>query len=197
MRRIQAGEQPALDEALSLHWSALHRYAARLLNCDDAAEDAVQMAYVRLWERRGTWEPASSLTALLYRITRNLVLNEKRRRAVRTRWWKRLSGGGRTAPGLTPAEAAEASELRDAISDAIAALPERRREVFVLARYHGLSYREIADAMELSPQTVANQMSSALSQLRTVLRPYKNVPISGDRRGTGSAGAPESDSECC
>ena len=52
---------------------------------------------------------------------------------------------------------------------AIAALSDRRREVFILSRFHGLSHGEIAETLQTSPQTVANQVSSALAELRLAL----------------------------
>jgi RNA polymerase sigma-70 factor (ECF subfamily) len=54
---------------------------------------------------------------------------------------------------------------------AVLALPERRRTVFLLARFHDLSRGQIAEMMGISPQTVANQLSSALSSLRESLAP--------------------------
>jgi RNA polymerase sigma factor (sigma-70 family) len=69
----------------------------------------------------------------------------------------------------TPLDEAGASELAERISAALASLPARRREVIELARFQGLSYREIADVMGISPQTVANQMTQAMHQLRELL----------------------------
>jgi RNA polymerase sigma-70 factor (ECF subfamily) len=61
------------------------------------------------------------------------------------------------------------------VESAITALPERRREIFVLSRYHGLSYREIAEVLEISPQTVANQLSAALATLRESLASHRST----------------------
>ena len=69
-------------------------------------------------------------------------------------------------PDSSPAERAE---LRGALRRAIADLPSRRREVFLLRMIEGLSYEEIADAMGTSRQTVANQLSHALATLRRSL----------------------------
>jgi len=60
-------------------------------------------------------------------------------------------------------------DLRAALERAIATLPPRRREVFLLRVVHDLSYKEIAGVMGTSAQTVANQLSSALRELRTTL----------------------------
>ena len=70
----------------------------------------------------------------------------------------------------------ELSELKQAVSKAVRALPPRRREIFRLVREGGFSYEEIAEIMEISRQTVANHMSLALSDLRVMLRPFLPEP---------------------
>jgi RNA polymerase sigma-70 factor (ECF subfamily) len=72
----------------------------------------------------------------------------------------------------TAAEHVEHEELGRIIARAVDALPPRRRDVFVLVRYHGLSYREAAQVLDLAPQTVANHLSMALANLRDSLAPY-------------------------
>ena len=55
------------------------------------------------------------------------------------------------------------------MTEAISGLPERRRQVYVLSRHHGLTYKEIAEVMDISPNTVDNQMVEALKSLREYL----------------------------
>jgi len=175
MHRIQSGEHRALDEALSEYWEPLVRYASGFLGSSDAAEDAAQEAFVRLWKHRNKWSATESLRAYLYRILRNYILDERRAQRVRSRWRERALLRKPHGP-MTPVEYLEHGELSDAVSTALADLPPRRREVFTLARFHGLSYAEIAEAMDVSPQTVANQMSAALSTLRERLAPFLAPP---------------------
>lgn len=184
MRRIHAGDASALDELLQRYWTPLVAYAARLLSDADAAEDVVQDVMLRVWSRREEWTPSGRLQGFLYQITRNLALNERERRQVR-RKWKESEGRDSfpaNPPGLDPAERAE---LRQVLDGAVEDLPPKRREVFVLARYHGHSYREIAEIMGTSAQTVANQMSAALDQLRDELRPQIDEFL-GDGGGDGA-----------
>jgi RNA polymerase sigma-70 factor, ECF subfamily len=165
MRRIQAGDERALDEVLARYWQPLVRYAWNLTGARDAAEDAAQEALVRLWQKRAAWTATTSLRGFLYRILRNHVLNEKRAERVRLRWRDRILRSGRPRVP-TPADLFDDEELAEAVQAAIDALPDRRREVFVLSRFSGLSYEEIATTLEISPQTVANQMTAALRTLR-------------------------------
>lgn len=175
MERIHRGERAAMDELIQLHWPALLGYAQGLVDDLDEAEDVVQDVLLKVWERRTEWTPTDRLQGFLYRITRNEALNRRRARRTRTRvldraskMWKRES--------RSPADALDDSTLARRVQGAIDELPPRRREIFTLARFHGRSYREIAEILDISPQTVANQMSSALAQLRESLQRIHGEP---------------------
>jgi RNA polymerase sigma-70 factor (ECF subfamily) len=167
MRRLAANDATALDEILREHWLAIVAYAAAIVLSREVGEDIAQETVLRLWRQRESWEPVAPLRTFLLRIARNLALNEKDRGAVRGRGAERVELGWTRPP--TPLEELEQKELRVAVEAAVARLPARRREVFILARVHGLSYQEIAAVMGISLQTVANQMSAALTDLRHAL----------------------------
>jgi RNA polymerase sigma-70 factor (ECF subfamily) len=175
IERLCGDDAAALDELLQLHWSALVGYAERILESVDAAEDIAQQTFLRLWERRASWTPGGSLRAYLYRIARNLALNARRHRSVRAKWSQCFRRQYAPHPA-TPEQVMAGNELEVAIEKAIAALPERRREVFELVRFHSLSYREVGEIMGISVQTVANQMSAALSDLRAALASFLEEP---------------------
>jgi RNA polymerase sigma-70 factor (ECF subfamily) len=156
---------------LRLYWRPLVRYAARLLPDGDDAEDVAQESFVRLWERRNLLAPDTALRPFLYRIAHNIALNRQRSWRARNGWYSKLGGAWRSLLS-TPLQATMDHELERAIEDAIQALPPRRRDAFILARFHDMSYSKIALIMGISPQTVANQISSALSDLRRALSPY-------------------------
>lgn len=171
VRRFKRGEESALDEMLKLYWNGLLRFALRILDDGDFAEDLVQEAFVRLWNHRTKWERDDTLRPVLYRIVRNQALNEKRRRST----FRRRSPTLRRPdidPAPSPLQEAEDQEMQAIIRKAIDSLPERRREIFLLVRYHQLSYKEAGEALGLSPQTVANQMSQAMRDLRRLLEPH-------------------------
>lgn len=179
MERLAAGDDSAFDALVRQHWVALVAYADRILGSRDAAEDVVQETMLRVWQQRATWTPTDRLRSLLYRITRNLSLNERRNAKVRER--RGAPGSDFDArPSESPLELVERREIRDAVARALDSLPPRRREVFVLSRYHGHSYREIAEIMDISPQTVANTMSAALDELRVLLRPQLESLLAHD-----------------
>jgi RNA polymerase sigma-70 factor (ECF subfamily) len=145
------------------YWSPLCQYAEGILAGVADPEDVVQEAFIRLWRRRDRWDREGSVRALLYTVTRNAALDE-RRRGVRDE--KVRHGASRPDAPASPSEDAVAEELRAAAQAAVSRLPPRRQEIFRLAREEGLSYSEIASVLGLSAQTVANHMSMALADLR-------------------------------
>src|SRR5690606_10911360 len=134
-------------------------FASRLLGCEDAAEDVVQRAFIRLWERRDAWLPQSNPKLILYTVVRNLALNQLASDRARVR--RRTQPRVRTAAVATPAELLEESELLHLLEQAIEHLSPRRREAILLARFHAMTHAEIAQVMGLAERTVTNHISAA------------------------------------
>lgn len=166
MERVVDGDQGAFQVLIDRYWPRLVVYAEEFVARRPDAEDAVQEAWIRVWQRRDTWKPVTTVSAWLYRITRNVALN--RGLSARRRSDREEGAADTVSPTAppTPFEHLAAERLRDEMRRAIAGLPERRREIFVLSRFHGLTHREIAETLDLSPQTVSNQVTSALDELR-------------------------------
>lgn len=167
--RLRAGDAGALEVVMRLYWSLVVRYAASLGVDSDTAEDVAQQTFVRLWERRLALRLEGSLRGLLYRIARNLCFDDCRKRKAHDRAARRSED---TSKHSTPHDELIRGELRTIIESAVNALPKRRREVFILVRYHGLSHSEVAKVLDLAPQTVANHLGMALADLRVTLAPY-------------------------
>lgn len=161
-----------MDELLRLHWGRVVDYVERLTHSRDLAKDVAQEVFLALWQRRLVWRATGSLRAFLLGAARNLARNHSRRwREVRVESFESPLIPADAHISSNPADALREEEVERLFRAAVAALPPRRREVFLLARVHGLSHQEIADTMEISVQTVANQMSNALAELRRALAP--------------------------
>lgn len=177
MRRIREGDFCALNELVAHYWAPVIGFVKGILADADSAEDVAQETFIQLWQRRAAWKEHGSVRSYIYRIARNFALNEQRRQRIRIRWADQLRLHLITLCHATPPdEVLDRGRLQHAINRAIHGLPKRRREVFVLIRYHGLTHQQAARIMGISPQTVANQMTAALTDLRTSLGPVVMEP---------------------
>ena len=175
LTRLRAGEAESLSEILERHWHACVLYAKSLLDQpdqDDVAQDLAQEAFVRLWEHRTRWAPETPPRILLLRIVRNLVLNEVRRLRIARKWVARVQASQRRY-NPTPDDVLQCEQVRQRVRCAVASLPPRRREIFLLIRQQGMTYADVGEVMGISRQTVANQMSAALNTLRDALEPFQ------------------------
>ena len=162
-RRLAGGDRTALGELFDATYPALVATSRRYTGDAAVAEDAVQDAFVALWERRAALDPDRSLRALLTVSVRNRLFNhardDGRRREIH-------AGLPDAAAPETPDALAAAALLGERVRAWVGELPPRRREAFWLSRADGLSYAEIADVTGTSVRTVENHVGAALRHLR-------------------------------
>lgn len=169
---IRAGSVASFREFFFLFQPEVFRFIFRLTRDRQLAEDLTQDSFVRFWEARERLDPAASPASYLFRIARNLVLDETERR--------RPVVAMTAAPedvlvrySRDPEEEYARRLAADEVLQALTYLPERSRVAFVLSRYHDMSYDEIAVTMQTSLQTVKNQVSRALMLLRKRLADHE------------------------
>lgn len=170
LSQMRAGEASAFSALFERYYDLMRVFAYSMVGSATEAEDIAEDVFVRIWETRAQLEVRSSVRSYLYAATRNHAINRLRSDSMRWHWLEEASVQG-YAPGMgrTPDEAdaeVRVTELTRAIDNAIAQLPPRCRQVFLLHRQHGLSHQEIAAAMETSVKTAENQMARALKLLR-------------------------------
>jgi RNA polymerase sigma-70 factor (ECF subfamily) len=162
--RLRRGEEAAFDEIFRAWYPTLVGVAQGLLRDRAVAEEVVQDVMLELWRRREQLADAESPRAYLVRATRNRALNHLRHLRVEQRGAAFAAGPTEAAPqGIA---GVVEDELGAALTEAVADLPARCREVFELSRVQGLSYAEIARSLDISTKTVENQMGKALRVLR-------------------------------
>ena len=153
------------------HYSALCSYANQFLKDVDAAEEVVQEVMLRIWTNRDSLVVDISIKSYLFRAVRNGCMNVLKHVKVREEYkaWREHQGD---ESHLSKEDEMIASELEQRIREAIDKLPMERRKVFIMSRYDGLTYSQIADKLNISVKTVENQMGKALKTLRLDLADY-------------------------
>ena len=160
----RAAEAEALVAA---HQAPRLRYARRLVRDADAAEDAVQEAFLRFLPSAERGAAPEKASAWLYRVTHNLCLDRIRKE---TRMIGIEAIDPAAAPGPSPAEAAERAELKTRVDELLGALSENQRAVLVLKIQEGKSYREISEITGLSAGNVGFLIHRGLKKMAELIR---------------------------
>jgi RNA polymerase sigma-70 factor (family 1) len=148
--------------------SRLYRMAYRLMNSREEAEDIVQEVYVKLWSMRNDLDKYNSIEALCVRITRNLCLDQLRRRKVNLDAMKaeKLKEEIHTE---TPSESLERKESAELLHTLISALPEPQRSLVHLRHLEGKEYEEIAEMVNMNVNAIRVSISRARKQMRALV----------------------------
>jgi RNA polymerase sigma-19 factor, ECF subfamily len=171
LERSPCNPPRAWESAFAAHYVRLCEYVLRLVGSAEAAQDMVQDLFLHLWDTRGPRDAVRLTKPYLYVAARNRALKYLRHRQVAAAWVERAAGE-ETPAAESPEDSCLRDELDRTVQRAIADLPERCREIFLLRRRDHCSYEEIASSLHVSLGTVKSQMWRATARLKKTLTPY-------------------------
>lgn len=163
VRRARAGDRAAFQRLYEEHVGRVYALCLRLTGDGDDAEDRTQDAFVRAWQKLGSYRGESAFSTWLHRLTVNVVLTERRASSRRA---ARATAATATNPRAEPAPRAG---LHVDLERAIAALPPGARAVFVLYDMEGYGHQEIAEMTGIAAGTSKAQLHRARRLLREAL----------------------------
>ncbi|QIL76863.1 RNA polymerase sigma-70 factor [Hymenobacter sp. HDW8] len=168
LAELQHTDAEAFMETLfRAFYRSLANVAFRVVQDRAVAEDLVQDVLLNVWKNRETLHITSTYQAYLFRAAMNSALRHAARQKRQVAWDRAsLPDSGRN----TTDEQVYGQEAEAAVAAALDTLPPQCRAVFLLSRQEGMSYQQIADALEVAPKTVENQMGKALRMLRKGLQ---------------------------
>ncbi len=179
VERIATDDPVAFEELFDRHRAFVYRTALGLLGDPQAAEEVLQDAFARAWQRRRLLRRDVSPLPWLHRVALNLCYSRLARRPPSAAPIEGLDEH-LVAAGAEPVEATERAELQQLVREGIAALPPKQRSVVVCYYLHGLSLAETAELLGLRLGTVKSRLHYALAALRDWLE--------ADRRFGGALG---------
>ncbi len=178
MLRYQAGDLEAFERLLERHRKKLFGYLLRMLKNRERAEDVFQEVFLRIVKNRTSYQPSAAFSQWLYTIAHNLCVDRFRRQGMENvESIDRESGEDSdmklsdrlASSNPSPEECAASAERQRVLEDAITALDPDKREVFLLRERQGLSFKEIAAALDIPVNTAKSRMRYALEGLRGLL----------------------------
>jgi RNA polymerase sigma-70 factor (ECF subfamily) len=175
LRLICERDEQAFTALYERYYLALCKKAFQRVPSRPLVEEMVQDVFVNLWMKAAELDAAGNIRAYLYATLRNKVLHQIRMEYTRALYLKKITAEAREprqAPGL---QAIYARETEEYFAKTIDTLPPQCREAFMLSRFEELSYKEIAERMRLSVNTVEKHVGKALRILRMRMNSYFEV----------------------
>ena len=168
--RLKEGSHKAFETLFRRYYASVCAYAARFVDIEDA-EDVADDVMVWLWEKRAGLDIQTTFRQYLF----TMVYHRACKVAMRNRLAQETAvymDEYRKLHELNDDDFMLAEELKERIKKAIASLPETYRDAFLLHRFEGKSYKEIAEIFNMSPKTIDYRIQQALKLLRKELGDY-------------------------
>lgn len=156
------------------HYNSMCNYAFAMINNRDEAEDIVQGVFVDFWNKPDKETITAEFENYLIRSIKFKCIDFHRKEVVKRKYEE---AAVHEQSQFDEEDNEENPALKDLINLSISQLPEKTQEVFRLSKLEGMSYKEIADQLGISPKTVENQMGRAFKMLREKLKNYKDLLI--------------------
>ncbi|RMG43652.1 MAG: sigma-70 family RNA polymerase sigma factor [Acidobacteria bacterium] len=163
--RARNGDEEAFDALVARHGRLVLRVARSIVGSLAEAEDVAQEVFLRLYRSLGRLDPARPLEPWVVRLTLNAARSHRERSPAR-RETGLEAAGPRTEDGGQGFRQVAATDLRRILGEALAAVTEREREVFLLRDVHGLKAAVVADALGIAEVTVRRLSTSARAKIR-------------------------------
>ena len=180
MERLQRGHDPALNDLMERHASAVFHFLCRMLNNEDDANDLAQETFVRVFRAKDSYRLEQRFSTWLFTIAANLARNQIRWRTrhpnvslnAESEQTEHTLADTLVSDGPTPNEQALATERAAAVRAAVNQLPVEMREAIVLCEWEEQSVVDAAAIIGATPKAVESRLYRARQLLRGELKPW-------------------------
>lgn len=171
--KIKNGDDLAFNQLFDAYYSSLCFFANKYVSDLDLARSLVQQVFVDLWTKRQKLNIHFSPKSYLFQSVKNRAIDylRKERQSIP------ISEIHENSQSQAFHDLVEEAELNARINASINQLPEKCREIFILCRFEGLKYSEIAEKLDISIKTVEMQMGIALKKIRNNLTDYQIINL--------------------
>jgi RNA polymerase sigma-70 factor (ECF subfamily) len=168
LRALKSGDFDAFNILYEKHHRQLYAFALKLSKNIHEAEEIVQSVFVSIWENRALIDPQKSFHNYLFRIAQNRFYDIMRKRLLNDCYLDYVKQYEESVVDDIIVNI-ENAEIREILQQLLLQVPERRRLIFELNRFQGLSYKQIAEQLQISENTVDSQIRHVLNFLRKEL----------------------------
>jgi len=162
---LKQGSSKAFEQLFLRYHKKLYHFCKKIINSKEEAENLVQSVFMEIWENRIGLDEDKSFGGYLFKIAKNKGYNIIRKMINEKAYLEYVAGKGNPHM-LVDDGGYEFRQITETIVHLINSLPPRRKEIFLLSRDKGLSYKEIAQMLQISENTVDTQIRNVLDYLR-------------------------------
>ncbi|MEA3461064.1 MAG: RNA polymerase sigma-70 factor [Bacteroidota bacterium] len=168
LKGIREGDLTSFESLYETYYQPLCNFAYLFLNDEEASRDLVSELFVGLWNRRKKLNIKQSIKSYMYKSAKNAVVSYQRKRKIR--FVELKEEAIEPLSDVSPEILLLKKEFQSVLNQAIGGLPEKSGLVFRMKKLDGLSYREIAQVLNITEKTVENHMAIAIRKIRLALQ---------------------------
>ena len=176
LKELAKSDNAALEGLFNYYYPRLYSFARSFLKLEEGIDDILQEVFIKIWQHRKEIKSPDTFNAYIFTISRNLLLNELRRKLNNEKLRNEIYAKSVGEEYLL-SEKVEFNELKEKLDQLIQELPERQQNIFMLSRVEGMSNREIAKKLEISEKTVEYHISQSIKTIRRKLENFGVVSL--------------------
>lgn len=167
LARLKKSDNDAFKELFFKFQPKLYAFVLRYMKNRDDAEEIVQEVFIQIWENRTQINESLSFKSYLFTVTKNKIIDYFRKKKTENLYRNYVLNYIEILQDNTLIELTN-KDYNKALTDTISQLPEKRRSIFIMNKKLGMSRNEIAQFLNISENTVKNQLQEAMNFLRNV-----------------------------
>ena len=171
IKAVKSDDALAYKEICSVYYDPLYRFLWRKTRNAEISKDLIQDLFINVWKLRRQLDETKSFKAYLYKSANNLAVNHLKQKVMKQNYLGDHNLDEVISKDIDP------NELSEYIDDVLQGIPDAQCTVFILNKFEGFKYAEIAEIMQISVKTVESRMSKILKTLREKLAPLLILAI--------------------
>lgn len=166
--KLKAGDKSAFEQIYRLYSNRLFGNLLKLLQSETEAQEILQEVFLKIWQNRALIDPEKSFRSYLFKIAENKVFDFFRKAAMQKRVQNQLLQHSDIDTTLVDKMVSD-KENEALLAKAIDHLPPQRKQVFVMVKLQGKTYKEVSDELGISASTISDHIVKATKSIRDYL----------------------------
>lgn len=175
-RLIALGDEPAFAELFRRYDRRIYPFVLKMIKSPILAEEITQEIFIKIWRHRESLSVIEQPESYILTIAARHTLDQIKKRLNEHKMLQRFSAG-LSPTHNEPEELLLLKDTEELIQRAVDQLPPQQKSVYLLSRQQGLSYEEIGQELNISPNTVRNHLVKALAAIRIWLEQQDQLPL--------------------